>query len=124
MSIPQPVNEPIEGGNYRLVRNYRIQHAGYHFTILKGFVYDGASIPRLVWPIIGMTPDGLLRGGALVHDALYRNGGVMPGIDHVFTRKEADGIFHSLMAEAGVKPRRAYLAYVGVRLFGRWSFKE
>jgi len=123
MSIPQPDIRPIEDGKYRLAKNYRIKHSGYHFTLLAGFIHDGASIPRIVWPIIGMTQDGLLRGAALIHDALYRNGGIMEPIEHVFTRKESDRIFYSLMAEAGVKPRRAYLAYLGVRLFGYWSFK-
>jgi hypothetical protein len=126
--IPQPDIRPIARGEYKLHDTYHIKHGGYKFVIRQGFIHDGASVPRFVWALCGLTPDGLLRAAALIHDALYRTGGqlkpehdVFP--DHIFKRKEADLLFHSLMSEAGVTPRRAYIAYIGVRLFGRRSFK-
>ncbi|KKN34454.1 hypothetical protein LCGC14_0793530 [marine sediment metagenome] len=126
--IPQPDIRPIARRKYRLHDTYYVKHRGYKFVIRKGFIHDGASVPRFVWALCGLTPDGLLRAGALVHDALYRTGGqlkpehdVFP--DRVFNRKESDLIFHSMLSEAGVSPRRAYLAYVGIRAFGWASFK-
>ena len=73
----QPVNIPVLLGSgeegYKLVETYsyswtmpdRLRRA---ITIPKGFTYDGASVPRLVWTLSGITPDGLIRAAALVHD--------------------------------------------------------
>ncbi len=38
--------------------------------IPKGFIFDGASVPRLLWPI--MNPTGILLIGGLFHDFGYR----------------------------------------------------
>jgi len=38
--------------------------------IPKGFVFDGASVPRIFWPI--MNPTGILLIGGLFHDFGYR----------------------------------------------------
>ena len=41
----------------------------------QGFVWDGASVPRFAWSIIGLTPWGLTDGPSLAHDPLYRSMG-------------------------------------------------
>ena len=43
---------------------------GREIVIPEGFVFDGASVPRLLWGLL--SPTGLLLIGGLVHDFGYR----------------------------------------------------
>jgi len=42
----------------------------YQFTIPKGYCYDGASIPRAFWRVVGPNTDNHFLIAALVHDVL------------------------------------------------------
>ena len=42
----------------------------YKFHIPKGYCYDGASVPRLFWRIIGPNTDNSFLIPALIHDIL------------------------------------------------------
>ncbi len=42
----------------------------YEFKIPKGYCYDGASVPRLFWRIIGSNTDNKFLIPALIHDVL------------------------------------------------------
>ena len=42
----------------------------YNFSIPKGYCYDGASIPRLFWRVIGSNTDNRFLIPALIHDVL------------------------------------------------------
>ena len=48
----------------------KIKDRTYQFDIPKGFCFDGASINRLFWRIIGAPTDNSFLIGALVHDQL------------------------------------------------------
>ena len=45
----------------------------YEFIIPKGYCFDGASIPRFFWRIIGANTDNKFLIPALVHDILCEN---------------------------------------------------
>lgn len=45
----------------------------YNFTIPKGYCYDGASIPRIFWRVVGANTDNHFLIAALVHDVLCEN---------------------------------------------------
>ncbi len=126
MALTQPDIRPYAWRKYELAAPWSVKWLGQTYNIPKGFRHDGASIPRLVWSLSGLRPDGLLRAAALLHDALYRYGGRLPrgwGPEVLFSRKEADAAFYGLMIEAGVPKWRAWMAWRAVRLFGRWSWK-
>ena len=115
---------------YRLDQDYcsRFEHEGrrYQIIIPKGFTYDGATIPRPLWSIIGATPDGLHRAATLTHDWLYIHNGVVDAwniSDGISTRlklnrKEVDKIFLEQMLLSGVTRKKAKNMHRGVRLFG------
>ena len=42
----------------------------YEFKIPKGYCYDGASIPRFFWRVIGSNTDNKFLIPALIHDVL------------------------------------------------------
>jgi len=58
----QPVNVPVTDKLYRLVEAYQYNwitdRVIYRVEIPAGFEWDGASVPRLVWSLSGLRPDG------------------------------------------------------------------
>lgn len=55
---------------WEVVADYSFQFRGRHLFIPKGFIFDGASIPRIFWMIL--SPTGLLLIPGLFHDYGYR----------------------------------------------------
>lgn len=97
-----------------------------------GYRYDGASIPRIAWTIIGIVPSGPIDAAALAHDAPYRaEGGLLPekwfgcklmdahGNPVIITRKETDWVFRQFGLEGHIKRHRIGIAHKFVRVFGQ-----
>jgi len=82
-----------------------------------GFINDLASIPRILRILIPVN--GRHRGAAVIHDWLYKQRGLIPGMR--LTRKQCDQIFLEAMAVAEVSRWKRYSMYRGVRAFG-WAF--
>lgn len=77
------------------------------FLVPAGFISDGASVPRIFWPIF--PPLGRYFKAALVHDYLLING---------VARKPADQIFKLALHELDIKPWRVNTLYLAVRSWG------
>lgn len=60
----------------------------YLFDIKKGYRYDGASIPKAFWRLIGSKGDVRFLIGALIHDYMCENHNVVE-----YNRYFADKIF-------------------------------
>ena len=126
-TIPGVVLSQIEVSvNYVVTQDYIYNSDAYSITVLKGFPYDRASIPRIFWVII--DKDSLGNVAPLLHDLLYRHGGVLPQNQvspyRTFSRKETDDLFLEVATKCGVKKWRRELAYQAVRNFGGSSWKE
>lgn len=93
---------------------------GHPHTIPKGFVFDGASVPRWAW--WWMPPIGRQDAGALPHDWIYVHKGHLPD-GATFTRAEADMLLYDLLVDAGLSSTRSGLVYRAVRFGGglTWS---
>lgn len=112
--MQQPDIRPVKesGDLYEVFQDYTYQD----ITVPNGFRYDGATVPRVVWTLIGFLPDGIHRAAALVHDYLYET--------KEFNRVYADKLFLTMLKESGVKSWHANLAYVTVRIFGNLYWKD
>jgi hypothetical protein len=135
--LEQPNITPITDKMYRLREDY-VYHweqegIPHRITVKKGFEYDGASVPRIVWTLGGLRPDGLIRAAALVHDYIYRHAGIMPPSTCefknketdkweddgcVWDRKRCDRLFRRMMQQASSSKTKVWLAYKFVRSFG------
>ena len=76
----------------------------YNFEIPKGYCYDGASIPRLFWRIIGSNTDNRFLIPALIHDILCEN--------HSFIendRKFSTEVFNALLEASEVNAFKRFL---------------
>lgn len=95
----------------------------YLYGGAKQFVFDGVSIPRPLWSIVGTELGGRCRLAGLVHDYLYQHCGVVRVHDAFadelrtiwLPRKRCDQIFYDHLSRAGMPRFRAWLMYQAVR---------
>lgn len=110
------VKRPDPEGEWELCETVLVRDGEREFVIPKGFRSDLASIPRVVRPLMETSDLGILP--PLAHDLLYRRGGL-----GLYTRVEADDLFHRLMIAESVSRSRRVAAYWAVRLFGRSAWR-
>ena len=78
--------------------------------IPKGFCWDGASIPRPVWSIIGDDTEPDFWVPSLIHDWMY--------LTHCETRANADECIYQALGQCDVSSWRAHVIWGAVRAFG------
>lgn len=84
------------------------------FIVPSQFVTDLASVPQFLWAIV--PPIGKYDDAAVLHDWLYKQGGV--------TRKEADDLLKEAMQACGVSGHDVWMIYNGVRLGGWLTWRR
>lgn len=87
----------------------------YTFSIPKSYCYDGATIPRLFWRVIGSKTDNAFLIGALIHDVLTENHNYINN-DRNFSSK----VFRALLIAGGVGELKAQVMYLAVDNFQRF----
>ena len=80
------------------------------------FDFDGASIPRGLWSIIGSPMTGGYQRAGCLHDALYAS--------EYFDRQMCDDLFLEAMERDGVGYFKRYSMYWAVRSFGWMVWDE
>lgn len=100
---------------YSALPNYKIRIEGDYtftnfidgrvFTIPKGFVSDGASIPRILWPVFGGAFSTKLLRASVEHDYL---------ISLNYNGDSRDLHFYSALMDSDVDKWKAKLMYHGV----------
>jgi hypothetical protein len=88
-----------------LLRDWEIRG----FTIPRGYVWDGASIPGLIRPWMGDPFEGPNRDSGLLHDYLYEVAKV--------PRAQADELFYRELLADGDGSVEAKLKWSAVRMF-------
>ena len=98
-------------------------------TVPRYYIYDGASVPRLIWSLVGLRPDGLIRAASLAHDALFRAEGgaqswggcalLSDGETATASYTEANWVFWAAMRYAGMYKHRCAIAHRAISWFGR-----
>lgn len=84
------------------------------WTVPKGHVVDGASIPRALWALVGSPFTGCYRRASIVHDW-----GCDEAVAGRADRREVDRMFYRACRAGGCSPGQAKMLYVGVRI-GAW----
>ncbi len=90
---------------------YKINES-FEITALKGFVYDGASIPAILTNLLPRFGYKYDRASCL-HDWLYATADITD-----LSRKSCDKIFYEAMLSDKVNKNLARLIYWAVRAFG------
>lgn len=76
----------------------------YKFKIPKGYTWDGASIPRLCWRVIGAKTDSRFVIPSLIHDVLCENHHYIEG-DRYFSTM----VLNNLLIVSNVHPFKRWL---------------
>ena len=135
INLSQPIVKAISKEVWEVVEEWiatiKIGKNIMEIKVDSGFRYDGASIPRVAWSLIGVHPGGISLGPALSHDVLYMTKGNRKKIKGVTikskcSRKTADRIIYKAFLRVGIKKRRAVFMYMAVRIGGRkyWGVKK
>lgn len=107
----------LNDGKAILLNDYIYDINGYQIKVFKGFISDGASIPKVLQCIY--NPYGKWIKGAIIHDYLYskyNNTGI--------NRKLADKIFKYIMKETKVNNSTISKFYTAVRVFGELNWQS
>ena len=87
----------------------------YDFEIPKYYCYDGASVPRFFWRVIGPNTDNKFLIAALVHDVLCENHNYVDN-DRAFSTR----VFNALLEASEVSPFKRFLMKNSVDFYQRF----
>jgi hypothetical protein len=115
-SDPQPVFSAYGAEKMMVVRAtyFRFQPlegVTHLVRIPEGYVFDGASIPRIAWSIVGYPFEPDLIEAACVHDWYCEHA------QRYSDRTIGDTIFLKMLQEKGVSKTRRIAMYLAVRAY-------
>lgn len=87
----------------------------YNFEIPKDYCYDGASVPRFFWRVIGSNTDNKFLIAALVHDVLCENHHYVDN-DRAFSSR----VFNVLLEASDVSAFKRFLMKNSVDFYQRF----
>jgi len=95
---------------------FQVEYNGMQWTVPKGYVCDGSSIPRFFWRVCGAPTTGpnLLPG--IIHDHLYGTG--------LLPRDIADKCFHDALLKLEKPKLIAWAMWKAVRLCGKSHYSD
>lgn len=122
------LTEYVDGVRWRVMRDcsYRIvsgTFSGRVSTVRAGFVFDWATVPRVLWALYPPSGTASKQYGiaALWHDWVYVHQQIA-GCD--CTREDADALFREIMLYVGVSPFQSALLYAAVRVGGWYGWRR
>jgi hypothetical protein len=110
---------------WEITKDWRYEINDQKFVIPKGFVFDGASIPKFfrAW----LSPVGVLMMGGLVHDYAYKYETLLLGNKKttigVINQKLADRYFKDINISVNGFRVLNYIGYYALRLGGYFAWK-
>jgi hypothetical protein len=96
----------------------------YTLTIPVGFVWDGATIPRIGWSIVGLTPFGIHDEATLIHDYLYEYEGEFDEVKPHISRSFVDAMFIAKLKDLGYSKWQLAVINFFVRVGGFYYWRE
>jgi hypothetical protein len=122
MDPPEFTYRCHNGKGFVLTSDWPVLIEEGRLIVPKGFITDGASVPRLLWIIPGFGNEELGMSGPTAHDAVYQ--GIIGRDCPKLTRCRTDQLFRTLMRTDGVGKIRACVAWAAVRLFGWLAWRR
>jgi len=115
MKQGEPILQPVHGTEnlFRVAQDWKYGLDKHTILVVfAGFQFDGASIPRIFWPVIGNPWESDIVQAALVHDALYSA--------ELLTRADSDHWLREIQRREGIGMIRRNIMYYAVRA-GGWA---
>jgi hypothetical protein len=110
----------IEVRHWEITKDWHFEVNGKSYVIPKGFVFDGASVPKFLgaW----LSPVGILLMGGLVHDYIYKYEVLLEKgkkkTTEKFNQKQADQLFRDINIEQNGIHILNWAAYLALRVGG------
>lgn len=101
-----------------LLENWTVEYNGVTYVVPEGFVTDGATIPKFLWPIFGTPTDIPRLYVALLHDYLYTIGPKQDPNPRGQLRRQADRLYLDFNIQLGEPKTRTKIEYRFIRWFG------
>ena len=101
--------------NKRAIKWVILADRTYIINIPRQYCYDGASIPRAFWRVIGSKESDEFLIGAMVHDYMCENHNVIGN-----NRELSSEVFKQLLLACGVSKLKANIMYLAVNTFQRF----
>ena len=127
-TMPAEEKKSIEKYPFVNKKNLKVQlvdykkNKTYNFEIPKGYCYDGASIPKMFWRVIGSNTDNRFLVAALIHDVLCENHNYIN-----YDRKFSTKVFNALLEASRVNAFKRFLMKHSVnfyQIFCNWRKKN
>lgn len=101
----------------KLDTHFTVDYLGsvYAIDIPRGYRWDGASIPRIFWRLIGSKDDNSFLNASLVHDMLCEYKNLVE-----YDRQLSSMIFREILISSGVSKAKAYTMYYAVDIFQKY----
>lgn len=112
-----PSGDKYQTGGTIYVNIEDVDQVTHCISVPTGYRFDGASIPRLLWSLIGSPFEPDLMVAACVHDWYCEH-----TANSYQSRVIGDAVFFYLLAKAGVPRWRRVVMYLGVRLNSYWFY--
>lgn len=111
--------------NWVVVKDFYFTLEGTKYVIPKGFIFDGASIPKYfaMW----LSPVGVLLMGGLIHDYMYRYAHLLTADKKTAVpvkQKGADERFRDINIEINGFYVLNYVAYYALRVGGWYAWNS
>lgn len=91
------------------------KNKSYYFVIPKGYCFDGATVPRFFWRVIGSNTDNKFLIAALIHDVICENHSYVEN-----DRKFSTQVFSALLESSEVPTFKRFLMKNSVDIFQKF----
>jgi hypothetical protein len=99
---------------WRLDETIEIGTSIGNVRVMREFRFDGCSIPRIMWRVVGHPLQGDALPAGLIHDALYAA--------KLSPRATADAVFFELLMRYDNGRVKSWVMYRAVRMFGGFAW--
>jgi len=113
---------------WEVVKNYYFyaEYLQEKLMVPAGFVFDGASIPRLFWPLL--NPTGILLIPAIFHDFAYGHHALMNRDGKLIYKDKGHDFYDKMFREISLQVNGIktpdYAAWFALKLFGRFAYSK
>lgn len=115
--IRRVVLKPFEFDRYELVEDYVYNYKGDYIKIPKGFITNGADIPRIFWSIFPPNKAEYMTA-VVIHDFLCNKAEENKSKEDY---KFADLVFYDALKRLNINKIKAYLFYKNCDLFHKFK---
>lgn len=114
--LPKLVLLPGDGKHHRLAEDWHILFRGEWYSVPRGFVTDGASIPAVLRIVCGDPNKAPRIYPAILHDWGYHLGGSEGD------RRRYDDLYRDVQIALGIPRFKAYVEWAALRACGGGHF--